>query len=260
MDPLDICVVQMDVDDSDASANVQRIASLASELDGEHLDLVLLPELCDLGYDLHSIRERLGSGDSPALGAMRAVAGNLECFVAGGVVEREGDRLFDALTVIGPGGNVVASYRKIQLFEPGGEAAVFEPGSSLETFAIGGWTLGLAICNDLRYPEISRGLTTRGIDALLFSAAWPFPRVRHFTTLLEARAIENQIYVVAANRIGRLGETLFCGSSRILDPHGTVVSSASEDREILIRARLEPSTLEWVRKRPGWRDRRIGFE
>lgn len=100
----------------------------------------------------------------------------------------------------------------------------------------------------------------KGIHALLLCAAWPFPRVRHFTTLLEARAIENQIFVVAANRVGHTGDTLLCGSSRILDPHGDIVSSASEDRETLIRATLDPATLAWVRKRPGWRERRIEFE
>jgi predicted amidohydrolase len=191
---------------------------------------------------------------------MRAVAEDLECFVAGGVVESDGENLYDSLTVFDPNGDIAANYRKIQLFGPGEEKAVFEPGSSLTTFPIGKWTVGLAVCNDLRYPEIARGLTVRGIDVLLLSAAWPFPRVRHFTTLLEARAIENQIFVVASNRVGRTGDTLLCGSSRIVDPHGDIVSSASEDKETFIRAILDPSALEWVRRRPGWSERRIDFD
>lgn len=260
MEPLDVCVVQMAVDDTDVSANARKIAALSSELDGEALDLVLLPELCDFGYDLPTIRDRFDGDESPAVGAMRAVAATLECFVAGGVVEREGDSLYDSLVVIGPEGNQVACYRKIQLFGPGEEKDVFEAGSRLQTFPIGNWSIGLAVCNDLRYPEIARGLTVRGIDVLVLSAAWPFPRVRHFTTLLEARAIENQIYVVASNRVGRTGDTLLCGSSRILDPHGDIVSSASEDKETLIRATLDPSALEWVRRRPGWKERRVDFD
>jgi omega-amidase len=140
-----------------------------------------------------------------------------------------------------------------------GESDVFEAGTTLETVDVRGWKIGLAVCNDLRYPEIARGLTSKGIDALLYSAAWPFPRVRHFTTLLEARAIENQVFVLAANRVGRLGETVFCGGSRVVDPHGDVVVSTSEDREILLRACLDPSVLQWVRLRPGWKERRMNF-
>jgi predicted amidohydrolase len=260
MEPLNICVVQMAIDDANVAANVRKIAALADELDGQNLNLVLLPELCDFGYDLQTIRSRFDTDESPAVGAMKTVAETLRCFVAGGVVESDADSLYDSLVVIGPEGNRVASYRKIQLFGPGEEKDVFEPGSRLETFRIGSWGIGLAVCNDLRYPEIARGLTVRGIDALLLSAAWPFPRVRHFTTLLEARAIENQIFVAASNRVGRTGDTILCGSSRILDPHGDIVSSASEDKETLIRATLDPSALEWVRRRPGWKERRVDFD
>lgn len=259
VEPLRLALLQMNVDDQDVSENLRTISALASELDGENVDLVVLPELCDFGYDLASIRRRAGSADSPALGAMRSVAEALDCFVAGGIVEPDGGRLFDTLAVIDPEGVVVSRYRKIQLYGPAGESDVFEPGTSLETVDVRGWTIGLAVCNDLRYPEIARGLTEKGIDALILAAAWPFPRVRHFTTLVEARAIENQVFVVAANRVGRLGETLFCGCSRVVDPHGDVVASASEDREALLRASLDPAVLHWVRLRPGWRERRMNF-
>ena len=260
MDPLNVCVVQMNVDDSDVSINARRINALAEELDGEFLDLVVLPELCDFGYDLPSIPDRTDREESPALAAMRRLAESLDCYVAGGIVETAEGKLYDSLVVVAPDGEVAARYRKIQLYAPGGEADVFERGSTLEVVDVRGWKVGLAICNDLRYPEIARGLTANGIHALALVAAWPFPRVRHFTTLLEARAIENQIYLVAANRVGRLDETLFCGSSRIIDPHGDIVSSASEDQETLMRAALEPSVLDWVRTRPGWQERRIEFE
>ncbi len=256
MKPLDICVAQMEVDDHDVSTNLQRIAALAGELDGERLDLVVLPELCDYGYDLGTIRERFEGPESPALDAMRSVAASLGCHVAAGVVEAAGDLLYDALTVVDENGDVVSSYRKIQLFGPGEEDAVFEAGDAVEVFELGDWTLGLAVCNDLRYPEIARRLTRKGIDLMVLAAAWPFPRVRHFTTLLEARAIENQIFVVASNRVGKTGETLLCGSSRIVNPHGDIVTSADESRPTLLRARLDPSILEWVRERPGWKSAR----
>lgn len=250
----------MEIDDADVATNSAKVAALADELDGQTLDLVILPELCDYGYDLASIRKRMDSAESPVLDAMRSLATRLECHVAGGIVELEDDRLYDTLTVVGPAGEIESRYRKIQLFAPGGEAEVFEPGRSLETMRIREWRVGLAICNDLRYPEIARGLTAKDIDVLVLSAAWPFPRVRHFTLLVEARAIENQIFVIAANRLGRFEDTVFCGSSRIIDPHGDIVSSASEDKETFMRARLHRGVLDWVRQRPGWKTRRLEFD
>ena len=255
--PLRVCVLQMRVDDSDCAGNVRRVAALAGELGEAPVDLVVLPELADLGYDLATIRDRMsGLAESPLLGAMRSLAGARNCFVAGGIVERDGGSLFDALTVIEPGGSVIASYRKIQLWAPGGEADVFEAGSELATVEVRGWTLGLAICNDLRFPEVARGLARREADVILFASAWPFPRVRHFATLLEARAIENQAFVVACNRVGRLGDTVFCGHSRVIDPNGNILASTGEEREALVRAILSPDLLEWARQRPGWRSAR----
>jgi len=93
---------------------------------------------------------------------------------------------------------------------------------------------GFMICYDLRFPETSRQLVIKGAEVLVICAAWPFPRESHWEVLTTARAIENQCYVIAANRIGTDGSLTFCGSSLIVNPDGIIAASASQDREELI--------------------------
>ena len=121
-------------------------------------------------------------------------------------------------------------------------------GDRRATWDVGEMTWGLQVCYDLRFPELSRAMVLGGASVLVVIAAWPFPRVSHWTTLLRARAIENLSYVVAANRVGVDGDQTYCGSSRVVDPYGVVLASASENHETLITADLDPARVESVRK------------
>ena len=115
---------------------------------------------------------------------------------------------------------------------------------------LGAFKFGLSICYDLRFPELYRALATRdGATAFAVSSAWPFPRVEHWRVLTTARAIENQCYLIAANRIGADDGVTFCGSSTIIDPSGSVVAAASSDREELIVGDITPDVVGLVRER-----------
>jgi predicted amidohydrolase len=109
---------------------------------------------------------------------------------------------------------------------------------------------GLSVCYDLRFPEVYRKLAVENdVNAFVISSAWPFPRVEHFRTLAMARAIENQSYVIVANRVGTDNGVSFCGSSAIIDPYGVIIASASQDREELIHAELSVDLVNSVRNR-----------
>jgi predicted amidohydrolase len=109
---------------------------------------------------------------------------------------------------------------------------------------------GFSICYDLRFPEMYRKLTTeQKVDALVVSSAWPFPRDEHFRILAVGRAIENQTYVIASNRVGKDDDLWFCGNSTIIDPRGVVIAAASADREELIQADLSHELVLLVRSR-----------
>ena len=101
-------------------------------------------------------------------------------------------------------------------------------------FQLGDLRFGFSICYDLRFPEMYRKLATeQNVGAFVISSAWPFPRDEHFRILSVARAIENQSYVIASNRVGKDDDLWFCGSSAIIDPRGVVIAAASADREEL---------------------------
>ena len=117
-------------------------------------------------------------------------------------------------------------------------------------FDLGGLLFGFSICYDLRFPEMYRKLAVeQKVGAFLISSAWPFPRDEHFRILAVARAIENQSYVIASNRVGKDDDLWFCGGSAIIDPRGVVIAAASADREELIQADLSEEIVRSVRQR-----------
>jgi omega-amidase len=116
--------------------------------------------------------------------------------------------------------------------------------------AAGKFNLGLTICYDLRFPEVCRALAVdHGTNVIINSSAWPFPRVEHLRILALARAIENQSYLILANRVGTDDGVTFCGTSAIIDPYGAIVASASVDREELIQAEISEEVINSVRSR-----------
>ena len=118
------------------------------------------------------------------------------------------------------------------------------------SFALGDLRFGFSICYDLRFPEMYRKLATeQNVGAFLISSAWPFPRDEHFRVLAQARAIENQSYVIASNRVGKDDDLWFCGNSAIIDPRGVVIAAASPDREELIHADVSEELVQSVRRR-----------
>src|SRR4030095_953954 len=143
-------------------------------------------------------------------------------------------------------------YRKAHLYAvaPVEEQTCFAPGDGFVSFALRDLRVGCSICYDLRFPEMYRKLAAeQNVAAFLISSAWPFPRDEHFRVLMQARAIENQSYVIASNRVGKDHEVWFGGSPEIIDPRGVVIAAASPDREELIQADLSQELVRSVRQR-----------
>ena len=164
----------------------------------------------------------------------------------------EGRSIYNSQVFIDEHGKVVTKYRKTHLFTaaPIEEHKCFSPGNDFTSFAFESLRFGPSVCYDLRFPEMYRKLAVENnVTAFIISSAWPLPRVEHFRTLAMARAIENQSYVIVANRVGRDDEISFCGTSAIIDPYGVIVASASQDREELIQAQLSEDLVTSVRSR-----------
>lgn len=136
-------------------------------------------------------------------------------------LEREKSRYFNtAYFLKAQNGRAAGSYRKIHLFSLGGEKKIFSAGKQFRPFAADGAKIGLAVCYDIRFPELIRRLAALGGQIIFVPAQWPASRMEHWLTLLRARAIENQLFVVGCNRLGHKGALRFNGHSVIFDPWG----------------------------------------
>jgi predicted amidohydrolase len=183
---------------------------------------------------------------------LKETATTLSIAIVCGVSEQDGPSIYNSLVLIDRHGKIAAKYRKTHLYAvaPVEEQKCFASGDTFESFGLGPLRFGFSICYDLRFPEMYRQLVVdQNVGAFIVSSAWPFPRLEHFRTLALARAIENQSYVIASNRVGKDDDLWFCGSSAIIDPRGVVVASASADREELIQADLSEELVLSVRSR-----------
>ena len=245
-----VAAAQIDCTLGDISANVRTMRDFAGRARTAGAELVVFPEMADTGYAMGVIREQATTWREGAVPALQELARGLSLAIISGVSEREGDVIYNSQVVIDSAGAIVARYRKTHLFTPIEEDKCFAAGADLASFALGRVTFGLTICYDLRFPEIYRALAVdHGVNVFINSSAWPFPRVEHLRILATARAIENQSYVILANRVGRDEGVPFCGTSAVIDPYGVVVAAASADREELIVADLSLEVLHAVRER-----------
>ena len=254
-----IAVAQVRCLPGDPERNCAQIAPLAKKAKGQGCDLVVFPEMVDTGYEMSAIKETASSWTGLPFSTVKHAAIDCGIHLICGLSEREGEKIYNSVGVFDPGGNLIGKYRKTHLFSPDpvNEDRYITAGDSLEMVQVDDLKLGLLICYVLRFPEVGRNLAKSGAQVLVVCSAWPFPRERHWKILTAARAIENQCYAVAANRIGTDGPLTFCGSSCIIDPEGMVMESGSVDKEELLIAEISADAVVSLRDRiPTLRDRR----
>ncbi len=249
-----IAAAQLDCRVGDVAANVDAIVARVTAAADAGCDLVVLPEMADTGYDMDAIRRCAAVWDGPDDGrspcaVLCRAARERGVAVICGLSEREGDSVYNAVAAIDSSGRLVGRYRKAHLFSyaPVCEDKHLSRGDEATVINLCGFRVGIMVCYDLRFPEWARLYALRGAEVLVVPAAWPFPRIEHWKLLTSCRAVENQVFVAAANRVGSDGCGVFCGSSRVLDPFGTILASAPETDECMIIARLGRERLDKVR-------------
>ncbi len=255
-----IGVAQIDCAVGEIAANVAKLCDFAARAKTAGAEWILFPEMSDTGYVMAAIRACATPWSEGAIPALQECARHLSLGIIAGLSERTNERIFNTQVAIDPSGEIVARYRKTHLYAPAPteEHKCVAPGDALSTFAAGEMLFGQSICYDLRFPELYRELACeQNANVLLVSSAWPFPRVEHLRVLATARAIENQSYLVLANRVGTDDGSTFCGSSAIIDPYGVVLAAASADREELLVAEISDEVVRAVRERmPAFAHRR----
>jgi predicted amidohydrolase len=195
--------------------------------------LVLFPELCTCGYDLPNLGRLAEPLDGETAEGMAALAARYGAYLAWGMAERDGDRFYNTLALVGPDGNLRARYRKTHLIPLLHEPEHFAPGDEVVVVSTKLGSLGLAICYDLRFPGLFQRMAAEGAEFFLVAAQWPAMRLAHWRALTQAAALHNLAYVVAANGVGLcLGDAL-AGHSAVVSPWGERVVEGGGDEGIL---------------------------
>ncbi len=253
-DALTLHLVQLDSQWEDKAANFARVRDLIARAMPAPGGLIILPEMFATGFS-DRLAATLEPLDGPVTAFLRDIASRTRCAVVGGLVTPAPDgRGFNQALAIAPDGSALARYSKTHPFALGGEDSVHAPGGPPVIFEWGGLKISPLICYDLRFPETARSALALGAEAVIYIASWPVRRQDHWITLLQARAIENQAYVIGVNRCGNDPRHSHGGRSLIADPHGVVIADAGA-QERVITARVEPALVrEWRAQFPAARE------
>ncbi|WP_280401242.1 carbon-nitrogen hydrolase family protein [Nocardia carnea] len=239
---------------TDIDANLAALTEHVRSAAARGARIVIAPEysmfaLGRLDERIHAAAQPL---DGPFVTALGRLAAETGVYLVAGAVETtspDDGRIYNTLVVLGPDGTLRTHYRKVHLYDAFGqtESEIVRPGPLTEPplFTADGLTFGLQTCFDLRFPEGFRRLAAAGAEVVLLPAQWiPGPgKIDQWTTLLRARAIENTVYLAAADQCGPRG----AGSSMVVDPAGRVLSELADEPGIAL-ARLEPEVLQKVRR------------
>lgn len=224
--------------------NVKEVLSM---LEGADAELIVLPELFNTGYlfdskeELFELAEEIPEGDTTQ--ELLQTAETKGIYVVAGIAERSGDKIFNTAILVHPDRRVSA-YRKAHLFMD--EKMLFTPGNtSFKVWKIGGAKIGLLICFDWIFPEAARTLSLGGAQIICHPSNLVMP---YSQAAMITRAIENRVFIITANRIGRerrgQKELQFTGMSQILDPEGKILCSANRDKPMIGTAEIDPSRAE----------------
>jgi predicted amidohydrolase len=238
---------------------IARVGATVSRLAGN--DLIVLPELWAPGYFAFDRYADLAEAlDGPLLGEIAGWARRLGTHLhAGSVLERDAEgRLYNTAVLLGPDGDLLLDYRKVHVFGyQSQEATLLSPGARADVAETPLGTVGMTTCYDLRFPELYRVLVDRGAQLVVVPAAWPAARLEHWRLFTRARAVENQVFLLACNAAGTQAGVRLGGHSVVVDPWGRVVAEAGDDEEVLL-AELDLQTLTDIRTEfPVLDDRRL---
>jgi omega-amidase len=234
-----VSIIQSDLVWEDKSRNLKNLGELVSPLHGK-TDLVVLPEMFNTGFSMNPGK----LGESPGAESfewMKVISRKGNFGLCGSYIVKENSDFFNRWHFVTPEGKFWY-YDKRHLFSMGGEDLNFSKGKTRVIFSFRGIRITPSICYDLRFPVWHRN--RNDYDLLINSANWPESRREVWSTLLKARAIENQCYVAGANRIGIDGQGIkYCGDSLIIDPYGRILSSSNQNEESVVSAEISMKVL-----------------
>jgi predicted amidohydrolase len=235
-----VAVAQIDPQLGQNERNLETCIARLEEAAAAGAQLLVLPECAIPGYVFDSLEEALEHAEEvpgPSTEALEAVCRRLGVYTVCGMLERDGDRLRNAAVFVGPDG-LIGTYWKSHLPYLGADRFA-TPGDELVVYETPLGRIGVEICYDLRFPEVTRTLALKGADIVAHPTNFPLAARIQTELITVARAAENRIYLLTANRVGKERWGEFCGWSQIVDPYGRRLAEAGETEEALLVADVD---------------------
>lgn len=247
---LTLALIQMEVAMGDVEKNFSHAQELMEKAMEKKPDILVLPETWTTGFFPKETLSALADSDGHRTQSfLSTFARTHHVHIVGGTAAvKEGDAIYNRSYIYGHTGSLVSTYDKIHGFSLSGEPEYFQGGSRLSHFHLAGLSCSMAVCYDVRFPELIRREALQGVDLFFLPAAWPKLRQDHWITLNRARAIENQFYLAAVNQGGLSGGTPYAGSSMLINPWGQPANEITTE-EAIITAILDTAVIAEVREK-----------
>jgi predicted amidohydrolase len=230
---MQLLACQIDTAWEDRETNLRAVRAMLQAKRPAPGSLVVLPEMFAVGFSMN-VQRVVEAHDGPTVLFLGEIARAYQSWVIGGVpMNGQAGRAQNTAIVASPDGTIIARYAKLHPFALGGEREHYVAGDEVVIVRCGEFNVAPFVCYDLRFPEIFRRAVKRGAQLFAVIANWPQARVEHWTTLLRARAIENQAYVIGVNRCGSDPKLRYSGRSMIIDPSGEVLADSGCEQTLI---------------------------
>ncbi len=255
---INVAIIQMEIRDGEKPINLSKALEYLKYLRDEKIkpDIICFPELFTTGYDLRNVKMLAEMIPGPTIEKMSQISKD-NFIVIGTILETREQKYYNTAFILGKNGNVIGTYSKIHLFSPMLEKEFLMPGNRIPTFTIpelDNLTIGIAICYDLRFPEIFRKMALDGAQAIIVPSEFPSPKRDTWIILSKARAIENQLFIIGTNRVGEGRTERFFGSSIITNGDHSEIMGENEEIKVL---KIDFNSLIKIRQKlPLLNDRR----
>ena len=253
-----IACVQLNIAFGNPKENFRKVEEKVRKAAMLNAEIVVLPEMWNTGYDLTNLEEIADVNGENTKSLLTRLAKELHIHIVGGSVSiKKDNHFFNTMYVVNNTGELVAEYDKVHLFKLMDEHLYLEAGTDKNIFTLNDVDMGGVICYDLRFPEWFRIHSLAGAKVIFLPAQWPAARIDHWKILLQARAIENQCFIVAVNRVGEDPNNSFNGNSIVIAPWGEILWVGADEETIgLVDINIEE--VDEVRQRiPVFKDRRV---
>ena len=242
-----VTLVQMPCVEGNREENFNWVRGLLQNHSSDtDVEFIVLPELFAIGFRYDDYKTKGPGVPGPTSQFIESIAEEHSAYVVGTGLESTESKFYNTLTLATPEGKTLGTYRKMHPFQS--ERDVFDGGKKIVLFDLPGIKVGVEICYDIRFPEVTRKLALEGAELVLIPAAFPDPRAAHWDNLVLARAIENQLFVAAANRVGvAFDNKMYFGHSQVVDPWGVRLTRMNSERQIFTTV-ANTDMIEFVRE------------